>query len=150
MNRRMKIGGGILLLSLTVLTACGSSGQQSVGQSNKDQTETMNMNMDTDQANLYSIEFSTDPAEIHAGQEIKLIEKVSQKGKPITDATVEMEIWRDGEKNHKMVPSSGGQDGNYNVYQSFPDAGTYHVTLHTTANTIHQMPTKELQVQSAK
>ncbi|WP_018130608.1 FixH family protein [Effusibacillus pohliae] len=127
--------------SIVLLTACASQGN--TGHHNDHQT-----GMDVPQK--LTIEFSTDPNPVVVNQAARLIEHVSQNGQPIADATIEMEIWREGDSQHEKVKAAADQNGAYVVQKTFGQAGHYHVTLHTTARGVHQMPTKDFQVESAR
>lgn len=93
-----------------------------------------------------TIDFATNPSEIRAGTKAQLIARVSRANQPVKDAVVEMEMWREGETKHETIKATPDGKGAYTVNKTFAEAGTYHVTLHTTTSEIHQMPTVDFQV----
>nr|WP_027417177.1 FixH family protein [Aneurinibacillus terranovensis] len=98
------------------------------------------------------VSFSTTPASVQTGQPVKLIGTVKAGEKPVNDAEMKMEIWRDGESRHEMfdtVPVPD-QQGHYALTRTFNKAGTYYVMLHTNANHMHIMPTATFTVKEAK
>ncbi|MFC4766345.1 FixH family protein [Effusibacillus consociatus] len=93
-----------------------------------------------------TIEFTTNPKEIQPGKEVELIARVSKGSEPVKDADVDLEIWRDGTEKHEMLETKPDKKGAYHLKKTFPEAGLYHVTIHTTTSEIHQMPTVDFQV----
>lgn len=139
MNHKKNLLLVAVLASITLLTACASKGQNE-----------MNDHTGMDMPQKLTIEFSSNPSAVMLGQEVELLEHVSKKGEPVKDASVEMEIWRDGDQQHEKVKAAADQKGNYIVKKTFNQAGLYHATLHTTTSEIHQMPTKDFQVGHSK
>jgi hypothetical protein len=126
------------LISILLLPGCSSPASTS----NHDMDNMQGMKM-TDQL---TIDFTTNPATVHKGTEAQLIEHVKQAGKDLPDASVVMEIWNDNNPQHEKIKATPDNKGNYIVKKVFDQSGTYHVTLHTTTDDLHQMPTKEFQV----
>lgn len=141
------------LIAIGLLTGCGGQNiaqpqnNQSQGdgsQGNHSQDMKMDQNMEMNQN--FTIEFSTDPNPVTVNHPARLIERVTKNGQPVTDAIVKMEIWKEGNSQHEIVDASAGQNGTYTVEKTFEQAGLYHVTLHTSVQGYHQMPTKDFQV----
>ncbi|MFC4767025.1 FixH family protein [Effusibacillus consociatus] len=65
-------------------------------------------------------DFSTKPQMIPVGNEAQLIAYVTKQGKPVNDATIEMELWRDGDQDHEKLKATGEQAGNYTVKKGLP------------------------------
>lgn len=129
----------VLTSSTFLLTACSSGGH--------DMSTMDGMNMD--KPLKADISFATAPAKLVVGQEAQLIETVVSAGKPVDDADVEMEVWLDGDASHEKVKATADGAGKYLLKKTFTKPGLYHATLHTTANDMHQMPTKDFQVSAA-
>ncbi|ADG05326.1 FixH family protein [Kyrpidia tusciae] len=154
MQRRWVWTGVSLSVAAGLLAGCGqtaapshtdqSQGNPGTSASSTDMTMDSGMNMDQQ----FDIAFSTDPpGPVKANQPVKLIEKVSKKGTPISGAYIKLEIWKDGDSKHEMVDVVEGPSGTYTVEKTFDKPGLYHVTLHTTALGFHEMPTKNIEVQ---
>jgi hypothetical protein len=57
---------------------------------------------------------------------------VKQNDKPVTDASVDLEVWKDGMKTHQMIKATHSQDGTYTAESTLKDAGDYNVKVHVT------------------
>lgn len=96
---------------------------------------------------MIEVEITVKPEEPHAGNEIGLEAKVTQGGKPVDDADeVKFEIRKSGSDESKDVKGELDQDGVYTASWVFPETGTFFVTAHVTAHSMHNMPTKEVEV----
>ncbi|CAB3390761.1 conserved exported protein of unknown function [Kyrpidia spormannii] len=143
-----------LSLAAGLVAGCGqaaapSQTDQSQGNPGSSASPTeMNMDPGMTMDQQFDIAFSTDPpGPVKVNQPVKLIEKVSKKGTPISGAYIKLEIWKDGESKHELVDVVEGPSGTYTVEKTFDKPGLYHVTLHTTALGFHEMPTKDIEVQ---
>lgn len=123
----------ILLLMISFLcTACGNDGA----------TSTV-----TDRPEAIEVQVQMTPEEIHPDEEITIKAIVTQGDEKVDDANeVMFEIWKDGEEEHEMIEASHQDGGIYAIETNFAEAGTYHVTAHTTARNMHVMPEVELKV----
>ena len=97
-----------------------------------------------------TLEFFTMPVDIKVGKEVGLRLLVKRGDKVIQNAEVTFEIWKDGDdpsKHQKTMTLYGLRGMNYYEWQqTFTEPGLYHITLHTTVDDIHQMPTKDFVV----
>lgn len=59
---------------------------------------------------------------------------VKKDDKAVTDATVDLEVWKDGMKNHQMIKATHSKDGIYNAESTLKDAGDYKVIVHVTTS----------------
>lgn len=126
----------IIIASVIFLSACGSNS------TNQNQMRTPAV------PQKLTIEFATNPASIQPGNEAQLIAHVSKGSEPVKDASVEMEVWRDGDDKHDMMKATPDNKGAYTAMKTFEKAGSYHATIHTSTSEIHQMPTFNFQVGS--
>ena len=55
---------------------------------------------------------------------------VTQNNKAITNARVDLEVWKDGTEKHQMIKATHSQDGNYTVDCPLQDEGNYKVAVH--------------------
>ena len=136
LSGKMKVLGVALLLSVAV-SACGSN------EPAKPVAAAKPVPLD--------LSFMTVPAQPKVGQETDLRLWVKRGGKLIQDADSRFEIWKDGETDpskHIMLTGMYGID-NHNYYDwryTFTQPGKYHITLNTTVDNFHQMPTKDFTV----
>lgn len=87
------------------------------------------------------------PDSIDVNQEIDIQALVTQGNEKVTDAEeVKFEIWKTGEEEHEMVQAKHDKDGIYSIKKTFSEGGTYFVTAHVTARSMHSMPRKEIVV----
>jgi hypothetical protein len=93
-----------------------------------------------------TIDWQPAPAEPKAGQAVAITAKLTLENQPVNDAEVEFEVWKEGSEAHEMLKPTADQQGRYTTRKTFDQPGLYHVTIHTTAKGLHQMPTRDLQV----
>ncbi|WP_161780717.1 FixH family protein [Tumebacillus flagellatus] len=124
-------------LSSILLTACG-------GEMDHDH---MMMHETNGTVKKMDISFETNPQSLAVNQEGTLKANVSAGGKPVSDATVEIETWADGDNNHETTKGKSDKQGGYTVQKKFNKAGKYHATVHVTTSELHQMPTFEFTVE---
>lgn len=55
---------------------------------------------------------------------------VKQNNIAITDAIVDLEVWKDGTKEHQIVKASNNKDGTYTADSPLTDTGDYKVIVH--------------------
>lgn len=75
-----------------------------------------------------AIDFPTTTAA--AGTETLLEANVSHEDKPLTEAKVTFEIWKDGVEKHDFLPTKELGDGKYELKHAFPSAGEWTVKVH--------------------
>ncbi|PWK06995.1 FixH family protein [Tumebacillus permanentifrigoris] len=96
------------------------------------------------------IVFKTNPEPMLVNQAGDLTATVMVNSDPVKKATVEFEIWEEGNNTpHETIPAQGDDKGHYTVHKSFAKATTYQVTIHTTTEEIHTMPTMNFTVVEA-
>ncbi|HEU4962896.1 MAG TPA: FixH family protein [Bacilli bacterium] len=120
--------------SSLLFTACGTDDASEEG-----------MNMDTSKPVNFDIDFQT-ATPIKVGDKVDLLAYIHEGDKPIDDAEVAMEYWMGAKGEHQNVEAEHGDGGKYKVTERFTEPGTYHVTVHTTANDMHKMPTFDFEV----
>ncbi len=84
------------------------------------------------------ITFQSSPDQPGKNQPVELKSVITAENKPVTNAEVEFEVWKQGEE-HEMVKASHQANGIYAATKSFPQEGQFHVIVHVTAPGVHQM-----------
>ncbi|WP_379966649.1 FixH family protein [Ectobacillus sp. sgz5001026] len=74
---------------------------------------------------------------LQANATSKMMAHVEQNGSVLTGATVEFEMWKDGNEKHEFVPAKEGMQGEYNASPVFKEAGSYHVKVHVEKDQLH-------------
>ena len=95
------------------------------------------------------VEVLTEPADIKAGDEVRIMAKVTQGDELVDDADrVKFELWMEGQSDEEHVEMAGEHQGEgiYAITYTFESPGTYYVIPHTDARGMHTMPTATLQV----
>lgn len=87
-----------------------------------------------DHSNL-SIRLMADSLQVNAAS--KMMAHVEQNGSVLTGATVEFEMWKDGNEKHEFAPAKEGMQGEYNASPVFKEAGSYHVKVHVEKDQLH-------------
>jgi hypothetical protein len=96
------------------------------------------------------IEFNTNPKPLVVNQAGNLTATVMVNNDPVKQATVEFEIWEEGDNTpHETIPAQGDDQGHYTATKTFAKANVYHVMIHTTTAEIHTMPTMSFNVEAA-
>ncbi|MGA8943384.1 MAG: FixH family protein [Thermoactinomyces sp.] len=92
----------------------------------------------TSAPNQLDITFQSIPDRPVKNQPVELRSVVRSAEKPVTNAQVEYEVWKQGEK-HELVKAGQQTGGIYTAKMNFPQDGQYHVIVHVTAPGVHQM-----------
>ncbi|OCA81601.1 hypothetical protein A8F94_22290 [Bacillus sp. FJAT-27225] len=100
---------------------------------------------DVHHAHGVQMEFSASP--LQAGKENLLKVTLVNEGKPLTDAAVRFEVWKDGAEKHEFLDASGLTDGAYETRYTFSEPGTYHVQIHVEKGDIHDHKEEEITVE---
>jgi hypothetical protein len=91
------------------------------------------------------------PEKIMVNEEITIEALVVQGKDKIKNADeVKFEIWKSGQDEHEMLQALNEKDGTYTVKKAFTEGGQYFIVAHTTANSLHSMPKKEVTVEALK
>ncbi|MGB8954477.1 MAG: FixH family protein [Tumebacillaceae bacterium] len=95
-----------------------------------------------------TLDFYTMPLDIKVNKVSELRLSVKRGNKVIQDAHVEFEVWREGDPIEKHVKTEMivYNYGYYFTEWTFTRPGDYHITLHTTVDDYHQMPTVDFKV----
>ncbi|WP_049680284.1 FixH family protein [Peribacillus loiseleuriae] len=84
-----------------------------------------------------------------SGTEMQLVVSVMQGSKTVADADdVVFEVRRAGQDERKMLPAEHMAKGDYSSRYTFEEAGTYYIVVHVTANGLHVMPEKVIEIAS--
>ncbi|WP_043933199.1 FixH family protein [Bacillus sp. EB01] len=91
------------------------------------------------------MEFST--GTLQAGKESTLKVSLVNDGKPLTDAAVRFEVWKDGAEKHYFIDAaSATAAGTYESSHTFGEAGSYQVRIHVEKGDIHDHQDKKVTV----
>lgn len=83
---------------------------------------------------------------IKANTETTIIVHISESDHtPFLDATVQLELWQDGDEKHQYV-NAIEVDGSYQATVTFSTVGTYNVQVHIRKGDLHDHVTKTLEV----
>jgi len=103
-----------------------------------------NKTSDKDNNNLTIIEVDL------SVQESTIEAHVTQGTENVKDATVNFEIWKDGEEDRVMVDGENNGDGIYSITTNLDSIGTYNVIAHTYARGMHTMPKLQFKIKNPK
>jgi hypothetical protein len=87
------------------------------------------------------------PDHVRAGQTIEASAHIQRDQKALSGANVRLEVWKQGNEQHKFVEASEKKPGEYTASLSFPEKGTYHLKLHVEKEKIHDHQEKTVTVQ---
>jgi len=121
-----------LVFIVTVFAACSNDSEEA------DESEELKM---------LDVEFEL-PGTADVGEAVELKATVTYGDDDVTDAEqMEFEYWKDGDKdNSTFVDGENNEDGTYTAEVSFEEEGVYEIYAHTTAESLHTMPKKEIEV----
>lgn len=78
-------------------------------------------------------------------QSANLTARIAHAGKPLTNATVRFEVWKDDGK-HQFIDASETQAGQYEAVTTFQEKGAYSVKIHVEAKEIHEHQIEQITV----
>lgn len=81
-----------------------------------------------------------------SGEESIIKALVTQGEEKVTDAKVNFEIWKEGDKDHEMIEGDNIGKGLYTMNKTFDRKGSYNVIVHTYAKDMHIMPKIQFQI----
>lgn len=122
--------------ALMLLLAVACSPAEPAAEQN--QPATTHNHSHTSTSTQLDITFQSSPDHPGKNQPVELKSVITAEKKPFTNAQVEYEVWKQGEK-HEMVKASHQANGIYTAAKNFPQDGKFHVIVHVTAPGIHQM-----------
>ncbi|TLS38212.1 FixH family protein [Pseudalkalibacillus caeni] len=139
-TKLLKISGASLLIfSMLVLAACGTTNNDSQNGDGKNGEET----------ELKQLKVNVDlPEDIKPGEEVTIKAAVTYGEEKVEDADeVMFEIWKKGyEDSSEKIEADHKGDGVYAVTTTFEEDGIYYIVPHTTARDQHTMPKQEVTV----
>ncbi|WP_057912564.1 FixH family protein [Peribacillus muralis] len=91
-----------------------------------------------------SIEFQSNP--VKAGSSSMFAATVELDGKPLTNADVNFEVWKDGSEESHFTKAEDDGNGRYENKVSFVEAGTYKVQVHVEKDEVHEHQLQTIQV----
>ena len=88
------------------------------------------------------------PEQASVGEVVELKAVVTSNGDPITDAEeMDFEYWNvDDDTNTTHIIGEHTENGEYTAEVTFTEPGTYEIYAHTTANGLHTMPMKAIEI----
>ncbi|NEW05677.1 FixH family protein [Paenibacillus sp. SYP-B3998] len=130
---------GLVLLGVILLGGCQNSS-----------TDDLNMTeMEHSSMKMIEVELLITPETPKINEQVRVQATITQDGqkvKKVSDVT--FEIWAEGQSSkHEKIKGIKKENGVYTVEKTFQTAGTYNVTSHTTAESMHTMPTKQFKVE---
>ncbi|WP_223068059.1 FixH family protein [Paenibacillus caui] len=84
---------------------------------------------------------STSPDNVTVNSPVNLTAKVSKESQPVTDATVQFEIWKAGGNpdEHLQAAASFDKKDSYVLRGTFAEKGSYYVIVHVTPKNAARM-----------
>ncbi|OAT73563.1 FixH family protein [Parageobacillus thermoglucosidasius] len=76
---------------------------------------------------------------------VSLTARIAHAGKPLTNAAVRFEVWKDSGK-HEFIDASETQAGQYEAAATFQEKGTYSVKIHVEAKELHEHQIEQITV----
>lgn len=127
-----------ILLTVALLTACGTKQVQEQDLSNQD-------GLVEPALVPVVVEIFSVGDDFQAGEEGIIEVKVTQGEEAVADADeVLIEIWKKGEEENSInYEAENKGEGLYHLAHIFPEDGLYYVIAHVTARDMHVMPRKE-------
>jgi len=102
---------------------------------------------ESEELKMLEVDFEL-PETADVGVAVELKATVTYGDDEVTDAEqMEFEYWKDGDKDNSIfVDGENNEDGTYTAEVSFEEEGVYEIYAHTTAESLHTMPKKEIEV----
>lgn len=91
-----------------------------------------------------SIDFQSNP--VKAGSSSNFETTVELNGKPLTNADVNFEVWKEGSEESHFTKAKEEEKGNYQNKVSFVEPGTYKVQVHVEKDEVHEHRLQTIQV----
>jgi hypothetical protein len=93
------------------------------------------------------VDFHFEPAEAKANQRTTLTVHIAKDNQPLTQATVQFEYWKNGDKKHQFVAAGEKNAGDYAAQADLSSPGKYTVKVHVEKGTIHDHKEYTISVQ---
>lgn len=126
-----KFGMIILVLALAVLTACGDNSD------------------DANELKMLDVDFSL-PETADVDETVELKATVTYGDDMVMDADqMDFEYWEEEDEEREdstLVEGENNEDGTYTAEVSFDKDGVYEIYAHTTAEGLHTMPKKQIEI----
>ncbi len=133
MKRFLAIGS---ILTALLLGACGTNEEQ------KDQGATSSDEV----PEILEVDLTV-PETAVAGEEVTFTASVTQGEEIVEDANeVKFEVLNLSSGEKEMIEASLNEDKLYTIDYTFKTNGTYDITSHVTARSMHTMPTKQISI----
>lgn len=116
------MAGMAMTLCIVLMTACKP----------KSETTSTSEQMEAPAKAKVDIAFATTPEKPNPNIVPTLQTTVKQNGKAITDARVDLEVWKEGMTTHQMTTATHTKDGVYSADSPIKEAGDYKVIVHVT------------------
>ena len=136
----------MLVVFCLFLFGCSSDNNEEAHEEDHHSDDTHEEHSDHDVAGL-EVDFPL-PEQASVGETVELKAIVTSNGEPILDAEeVDFEYWNvEDEDNTTHILGEHTENGEYVAEVTFTEPGTYEIYAHTTANGLHTMPKKSIEV----
>lgn len=118
---KLIMAGMAIMFCVIVTSACKPKSEQTVKQEETKAPATAKL----------EVSFKVVPEQPVSNMAPTLQATVMQNDKAVTDATVELEVWKEG-MDKQRIKASHSKEGIYTAEPTLKDAGDYQVTVHVT------------------
>lgn len=124
-----KFGLISLIITIATLAACGDNSN------------------DSEELKMLEVDFEL-PETAEVDEDVELKATVTYGDEKVTDADqMEFEYWPEEDRDDStFVDGENNEDGTYTAEVSFDEDGVYEMYAHTTAEALHTMPKKSIEV----
>ncbi|WP_459499608.1 FixH family protein [Bacillus sp. C1] len=84
--------------------------------------------------------------DVKANAESTMKVHLKQKEEALTEAEVQLEIWKDGAQKHEFIPAKEGNKGEYVSQHTFKETGAYQVKVHVRKGELHEHKEEKVEV----
>lgn len=124
-----KFGLISLIMTIAILAACGDNSN------------------DSEELKMLEVDFEL-PETAAIDEDVELKATVTYGDEKVTDADqMEFEYWPEEDRDDStFIDGENNEDGTYTAEVSFEEDGVYEIYAHTTAEALHTMPKKSIEI----
>ena len=124
-----KFGFISLIMTIAILAACGDNSN------------------DDEELKMLEVDFEL-PETAAIDEDVELKATVTYGDEKVTDADqMEFEYWPEEDRDDStFIDGENNEDGTYTAEVSFEEDGVYEIYAHTTAEALHTMPKKSIEI----
>ncbi|WP_110928951.1 FixH family protein [Bacillus massiliglaciei] len=93
----------------------------------------------------FSVEFLKSDTE-SGNKKMKLEARLLLDGKPLSDANVSFEVWKDGSEDSRFIRAAEEEQGRYANLVTFDEKGTYKVQVHVEQGELHEHQLQTIEI----